>query len=238
MKCQSCTENIPPQWIAAIKSNSCPNCGGNIMAEQDQELITELREALTKMEASAEGISGWLLSNYHLKKIGTAEPTEFFKKSERPNQYGNFKIPDNPMQQFQKRAGIAKVLDKRDSFKQIVAEIESGAIENQYGNGQAMTGDEIEMDEEDPEIAAAEYARDNFQSEAKAKVNSSWIISDSGGTGRPLSNTDVQNISNSLAERMTPNEDNVHPAIKQARLLRLQKQQDFANGQGGFRRGD
>lgn len=81
MKCVSCNAEIPPQWVSCINENKCPGCGGAIMDSSSKELLVELREAMGKMPNDPEGLAGWLLSNYRLEKIGTAEPTQFHRKS-------------------------------------------------------------------------------------------------------------------------------------------------------------
>ena len=77
MKCMSCNADIPPQWVSCINENKCPGCGGSIMNLAEKELLVELREAMGKMPNDPEGLAGWLLTNYRLEKIGTAEPTNF-----------------------------------------------------------------------------------------------------------------------------------------------------------------
>ena len=77
MKCISCDIEIPSQWVHAINSNICPNCGKEIMDSFSQDLIKELREVFEKMNASPEALAGWLIDNYTLKKVGSAEPVEF-----------------------------------------------------------------------------------------------------------------------------------------------------------------
>lgn len=81
MKCMSCTAEIPPAWVHAINSNSCPGCGGNIMDSQAQTLLAEVRDAMNQMSSNPEGLAGWLLSNYKLQKVGDAEPTGFHQRS-------------------------------------------------------------------------------------------------------------------------------------------------------------
>jgi len=77
MKCLSCGIEIPPQWVNALKNNSCPACGKEIMSKDIQELINGLSEALEKMPNNPQGIACWITSNYKLEKIADYEPTQF-----------------------------------------------------------------------------------------------------------------------------------------------------------------
>lgn len=82
MKCMSCNAEIPPEWVACIQENKCPGCGGAIMDDSSKQLLDELREAMQRMPGDPEGLAGWLLSNYQLIKIGSAEPTVFHRKKD------------------------------------------------------------------------------------------------------------------------------------------------------------
>ena len=77
MRCMSCGADIPPQWVKAIQSNVCPNCGDPIMGEPTQSLLKELTEAMEKMPNNPQGVAGWLLSNYRFQKMGSGQPVEF-----------------------------------------------------------------------------------------------------------------------------------------------------------------
>lgn len=81
MKCMSCKAEIPPAWVHAINSNSCPGCGGTIMDSKAQTILAEVREAMNQMPSNPEGLAGWLMSNYKLTKVGDAEPSEFHQRS-------------------------------------------------------------------------------------------------------------------------------------------------------------
>lgn len=110
MKCMSCGANIPPEWIAAIKHNKCPGCDGKIFTDEAQELMTELATAMEQMPNNPQGIAGWLLSNYHIRKIGDAKPTEKFhtKQSVSSETDNNMKIAENPF------------LQRTNSYKQVM----------------------------------------------------------------------------------------------------------------------
>ncbi len=113
MRCISCGEDIPPKWVAVIERNVCPSCDGPIMTSDAIQLKTELAEALAKMPNDPQGVTGWLLSNYKVQKIGSAEPVERFN---RPGGTGpannhvpdpNFKHASNPYQELLERTHMA-----------------------------------------------------------------------------------------------------------------------------------
>jgi len=80
MRCMSCGANIPPEWVMAIQSNTCPGCGNEIMNEPTQQLLKELSEAMEKMPNDPQGVAGWLLSNYRFQKMGEGAPVEKFHR--------------------------------------------------------------------------------------------------------------------------------------------------------------
>lgn len=76
----SCSADIPPEWVNAIQSNTCPGCGGSIMNEPTQDLLKELTEAIKRMPNDPQGIAGWLMSNYRFQKMGEGKPVEKFHR--------------------------------------------------------------------------------------------------------------------------------------------------------------
>lgn len=106
MKCQSCNAEIPPEWVNAIKNNICPGCGNAIMQEEVVTLMAELADAISKMEFNAQEITGWLLSNYRLEKVGDGQPTGFHRPrrvvASDGNEYSEDKI--EKLNDFFKRA--------------------------------------------------------------------------------------------------------------------------------------
>ncbi|NJO18720.1 MAG: hypothetical protein HC877_24270 [Thioploca sp.] len=145
MKCISCEADIPPQWVNAIKSNICPGCGGPIMHESSKRLLDELAEAMERMPNDPEGLAGWLLSNYELRKIGDGEPTEHFHRQK-----------SKQSDDFFKRAGVnpiaAKLAKKNKNSKlaQLAANIV--AMDNDDGPDEEAY---IDPDEEDLEALEA-----------------------------------------------------------------------------------
>lgn len=96
MKCMSCGAPILPEFKAAITNNICPACGGELLNEATIEMLDELKAAFEKMPNDPEGLAGWLLSNYEMKKIGTAEPVQQFYGS----QMAPYGQPMYPQQQM------------------------------------------------------------------------------------------------------------------------------------------
>ena len=112
MDCKSCGIEIPPVWVAALKSNICPSCGGEIMNSELQELITGLSGAMDKMPGNPQGIACWLVSNYKLSKINSYEPPEF--KKQQPQQQAQ---PQNKqVKQNSFPANLNKQTDVEDFF--------------------------------------------------------------------------------------------------------------------------
>jgi hypothetical protein len=81
MKCSSCFVEIPPTFLAAIRSGVCPSCNGQIMPPEFKLIYDEIRQTMSQMPNDPDGLAGWLLSNYHLEKIDPekeVEPAKFY----------------------------------------------------------------------------------------------------------------------------------------------------------------
>ena len=112
MICISCNVDVPPSFKLAIASGRCPACGEDIMDETGKTLMGELSSVLEQMQNDPQGLAGWLLSNYRMQKIGSAEPTVFYGKPQ-PRQSG----PVGPQpegtkyisSQWAERAGVNKI---------------------------------------------------------------------------------------------------------------------------------
>lgn len=228
IKCKGCSAEIPPQWVAAINSGICPGCGGEIFHSEEKELLCELREAMKQMEsANPESITGWLLSNYTLQKIGTAEPIKFHQRkapeafedsngSVLPN---NIKIADNPVHAFLQRTGYGKDLKNRKRLKDIVNEIEDG-------------GPGIYDKDYDPDIELSGPA----ESSAKEALSNNVAMGPESAPTRE----ELVALANavSMAGQTTPLDGDLPPALQIDRMKRLKQQQGVASGGGGgsFRR--
>ena len=77
MICINCNCDISPAFVNAIATNVCPGCGQSIMDNDTFEFMKELGDAMSKMENNAQGLAGWIISNYTLTKIGQVAPVEF-----------------------------------------------------------------------------------------------------------------------------------------------------------------
>lgn len=246
MKCITCSAEIPPQWVGAINRNICPGCDGPICSQEQIELLTEMREAFKQMDNSPECIVAWLLSNYTLRKVGAAEPVNFHRKPAEVIQEKKLKIAKNPVQDFLKRkdASVAKTVEARKDFAEIVNQINSGEVEDPlYGNGEELESEiDIEGEEMDP-YEEAEFNRQQFKSTAKQLARHSLVMPG----GRPLDSEEtaimMQEVAGKTSSAIGAGE-NIPEALQQARLERLRKSRaiagggtmDFGSEKGTFRR--
>ena len=230
MQCMSCRADIPPAWVNAIQRNECPGCGGAIMDEASKELLDELREAMESMPNDPEGLAGWLLSNYKLHKIGTAEPTEFHRKREaQPEHFDGLKVAENPKSVFLQRAGMSRELTRR---KQTLAEIaqqvnEAGEEDGTVSVDLEAVPDDHGMDEY--EAMALAQQRSAQGSSAKAALhNNSLLIQ---GDGPPPTSVETEMLSQALGgEAPVDDGSDMHPALQADRYKRLKAQQEVAAG--------
>ena len=152
MKCMSCTTEIPPNWVACIQKNICPACGGSILDESGEELLKELTDAMESMPNDPAGIAGWLLSNYHFRKIGSAEPVEEFygRKKKKKARVESEEDDENEVLETSSFNTIWKNSKVKPMSKtQLKSKIESNVekiLENQYGS---MEDEEEDFSEED-----------------------------------------------------------------------------------------
>jgi len=217
MKCISCTAEIPANWSYALNNNLCPSCGGPIMDEDAKSLLDELREAMSKMPNDPEGLAGWLLSNYKLIKVGTAEPTDFYKKNS--NKKSAIKLNnENPVQKLLKRAGVDKQVAKQKQLADLaksIVEIE----DDQYG-------DSLDKDHSDDEdLVVEDYDDDDYKpvsklSSAIAKNSSSLIDPNAS----PLDYDSMKEVINAVSSMGSTDETSI---LNMQRIQRLKKQQEL-----------
>jgi hypothetical protein len=73
MQCESCRVIINPEFKAAIKNNSCPACGEQIMHEERLAVYLSLRtffsDALGRREIDVEALTVNLMANFEVKQI-------------------------------------------------------------------------------------------------------------------------------------------------------------------------
>ncbi len=147
MKCMSCGAIIPPEFKAAIASNICAGCGGEIMNEATLELLDELKEALQEMPNDPEGIAGWLLSHYEMRKFGSAQPVGQFygnvpqqhqpQMSPQQQQFygGENQLPTNPhYQQFMNNGQRPNMLMDKEAQLRANPKVAQNKLQQFYAN--------------------------------------------------------------------------------------------------------
>ncbi len=237
------------------------------MDESSITLLTELKEAIEKMAENpaglVAGLAGWLLSNYTLTKIGTAEPTQFHTKPNRQRLTSKkTAIANGKSAQFMKRAGIpAKILDdNKKNYRAIIEEINSGE-DTMYGSNESLDVEEEEeeefdedqesemlegevMDEEDEaefddNYEEAEFNRQQMHNKMKAKRKNmqNILVPSNGKNRRPVSVHEVESVMKNASKSNSTDFSQI-PALNMARMKRLEAQEDIANGGtvGSFRR--
>ena len=251
MNCITCNAEIPPAWVNAIKINSCPACGGVIMSEDHQTLLTELKEAMSKMEHNPEGLAGWLLSNYDLRKKGSAEPTEFYgqKKHYHQEQGGpiqGVKWANSPTHDFAQRSGADKVTANKfsgivDAINNVNANLYGGPsqqirAQQEYEEDIVTSGSEEDDMRSKVELAAMIAKKENRPITMKDILSSNVLVDTSSSNGASLQPEDAPLLSKALF-----GEDdgaNLPPALQKDRLKRLAAQQGVSfGGAGKIRRG-
>lgn len=238
MNCVTCNTEIPSAFVHCISSNTCAACGGPIMSDEHQTLLTELKEAMSKMEHNPEGLAGWLLSNYRLTKIGSGEPTEFYGKK-RANQqaHNNVKIYQDNTSDFIKRAGVdPSLLDasksRKNKFQLLASAINEGNLDDLYGDNESEDNG-YEEDMQDIPMPSMQRREPGFiDTEAMMLA----------GNGQPLSSSETALLMQQIS--MSNTAENSTAIVKNERLKRLQKQENIVNGvnmgvnKNGFRRAD
>ena len=247
MRCMSCTADIPPEWVNAIQRNVCPGCGGEIMNEPAKELLTELTAAMERMPNNPQGVAGWLLSNYQLRKVGEAQPVEHFHTKQQMAQGGfdehQLKIANNPVQQMLQRSG---------QFKNIQATQAKLAGAPMGGNRMQQLAEMAQGIAEVDNTEAYLTADENFSAQQYYDPDDDAIIERGPrmskqlvAAGASLVDPSVQPPTpEELAELSGYVEEPVQDAdlanriLQQQRIQRLRTQQDVANGGGNgvFRR--
>ncbi len=222
--CITCSIDIPPVWKACINNNICPQCNGPILNDDSKAMLDELREAMTKMPNDPEGLAGWLLSNYKMIKVGTAEPTEFHRSTK--NKSGQeLKINNNPVHKFLERSGMAKEVNKTNKLAELAQKIQSG-----------------ELDDKDLEVESfqddSEYDEDNempipVKKISTALINNSSLVSDAG----PLDDNEITSIASAVESHFESSDGQRYEQLQ--RIKRLQAQQTIdVGGKNSFKRVD
>jgi hypothetical protein len=234
MFCENCRVEIPPAWVTVIAKNECPACGGEIMSESTKELLEELSSAMERMPNDPEGLAGWLLSNYSLKKIGSAEPTLFYRK-ESLVKGSELKVADNPVQKFLKRTNAPHAMDNHNKLKAMLSKLSDQDSSLYGGEGSDVELDdlnEIQLNAEPKDIVLAK----------KLLANNSLVSHDK--ELEPLSSNEVKAMVESVSG-LSGGDASASEALRRSRIDRLKKQDaiasggtaDFGSGKGTFRRG-
>lgn len=225
MNCVTCSAAIPPAFVHAIQTNVCPGCAGPIMPEESKQIMDELREAMVKMEGDPVGLSGWLLSNYDMRKKGSVEPTEFHKRKENIPQNGQLKIASPAAQRFMQLAGADKVVSNPKAAALIAA---INSVENQPDPFQE-TEDEIvepspeeEFEEAKAQIQAAQKVGKKLTARDLLANNTTFDL----GAKRGLDSNDAQ----AVQDMWGGGKENVPANIQADRMKRLFAQQELNSG--------
>jgi Zn-finger nucleic acid-binding protein len=90
MKCNNCDNEILAKFTHALQANSCPFCGGAIMDETLQKILSTLKDVFDEAGAYMPQIEDWLFSNFQFKRISE---NEVVINKEKFNQTETFNFP-------------------------------------------------------------------------------------------------------------------------------------------------
>lgn len=202
MFCENCKVEIPPAWKKVIQSNECPACGKEIMTDKTKELLDEIKQAMERMPNDPEGLSGWLVSNYKMVKIGDASPTTFYGPNNRQAKTQANISQGNTVDDYLRRAGMDKHIGKPSKMQALVNRM----------NSNVNRQDEEEIYE--GEIYDEEHNEDDVLMYNESKS---------------LTSNELQNIKNILDE---PPSDDIPMILQMAHDEKVRKQQASLNGTG------
>lgn len=249
MQCMNCKGDVPPAWVHAIQTNTCPGCGGAIMDDAAKELLTQLRDAMTKMPNDPEGVAGWLMSTYDLFPKGTVEPTKFHRKlTEQAQTQGQGGAPgthqlvwaNSPSFDFMKRAGADKVLKdpKLAAIAQAISSVQ-GTENSMYGDQQPDPED-VELTEEEQQLqmqqqmqqAAKRAKASGKRLTVKDALANNTIFNMGENSGPPLTEEETATMKEMIGGDGADLEGlaDLPPILQADRLKRLAKQRDLVNG--------
>jgi hypothetical protein len=226
MKCINCTAEILPQYVHSIANNICPGCGGSIYDDQTKELYNELKEAMIKMPNDPVGLAGWLLDNYKLYKIGTAEPVDkFYNTKLKEKEIEKHKTASSEKtNEFFQRAGVnpqtKNSLPKK--YNLLVEQINNNIEDDDmYGSD---SDDEVE-------IVEPRLTNDDFR--AAKEMNAKFADEEILLPGKPLAAQEVKELKSLLNKGSSGTSDII---LENERMERLQRQENMLSGSGGFKR--
>ena|ERR1700748_1914091 len=212
MLCNTCNADIPPSFVKALARNVCPSCDGPIMLEDTIELMAGLKSALEQMPNDPQGIAGWLLSNYRMQKVGTGEPTGFYgvKNGQQKGlniEKTDLKIATNPMQKFLKNAGIDP--NKQQNYALLAAQINAGEDGKDFSDLDSQ--DEQDSDDYVPENEDPEYTKQALKTMMTPQMSK-------------------KQMQKYVEPSFDPELGDLHPALHEDRLKRLEAQKELAFG--------
>jgi hypothetical protein len=253
MKCITCSAEIPPAFVHAIETNVCPGCAGPIMSDDSKTLMTELAEAMQRMPNDPQGLAGWILSNYKIKKIGAAEPVEKFhrkgskSKSDEDIDTSNLKI-DPTYNNFLKRTDqynavtdqkrIAKLKNIKDGKMSELAKTIT-TMEDPYGDDtvSSIAEEDGVVDPEDQKVYN-EMKKSGLDIFASQKMPSTGITD----LSEVISSNDIlslqqENDSDLIkAEKELARTKEGMAVLQTNRLKKIKAQDALESGGGSFRR--
>lgn len=229
MICESCNVEIPPAWVMCIKQNCCPACGGAIMSEDTKHLLDGIKDALEKMPNDPQGLAGWLLSNYELRKKGSGEPTEFYGVKPAKSSKG--------LTPFAKNAGIDKIA-ANSKFANLIQHMNHASEEEEEN----YVDDGGEYSPEERAAFAASAVAPGGVPSGKMKTPLGPTIV--GGAGGEFSPDDAESLNalfnSSLTKDLEGGPEHLKNKIHRQRLEQIAKQRELAasGGIGGIKRSE
>jgi hypothetical protein len=213
----SCEANIPAEWQAAISNNNCPACGGQIMTDHIKRVSDNLRTVVEQLVDLGEEQMDLLLDTFGLRR--KAVPGTRQAREEEPLP-ANFKVAENPVQDFLARTNAPHLAKRQERIKDILNRIDGA-------QGEPMDMAEV--------MADPEYdAPTQMPTMGHALENNSLTT----GGGAPPSPEEIAALEHSLGADVPDLDPTLHPALQKDRMKRLVQSRGVASGSGGgsFRR--
>lgn len=251
LKCGSCGVPIPPEWKNVILRNQCVNCDQPIMNDETKQILDELKEAMSKMPFDFEGLSGWLVSNYKLTKIGSAAPVQQFYSPNMHQQAPQNGPPPQFVNPFMQRAFsnpngppgppmVSMPMDAKMAAMQIVSKLaderEGSGPPGMMGSSDITQGG-ISKEEADAEREyfsqqpSSNLLMSNvFGPKPEPNLSAGMVLNDPNLA--PLENKEIVN----LGKVMDSNAQDRQIYNEQMRLQKLQRQEAGARYGGRFSR--
>lgn len=255
MKCRSCGAEIPPAFVHSIATNQCAGCGGQLMNDEDKSLLDELTDAMQRMPNDAQGVAGWLMSNYRFNKIGDAKPVEkFHRKSNEQvmESTGNLKIAPNPADEYLKRtdsynqvqnttAKVKNITARNDKIAALANAVRSANEDDDtYGVGPGTVPEEDDTSSEDIQAyqQLVQSGIDPFKGAMASASAAGGLINPNA---KPLSSEELRSVYKIASggdsdpdEAVLSTTDEGRRELMRRRLAKLKAQDVGSGGGGGF----